>query len=73
MSRTRYMDLDDRTEDARHLMRERPREARDFMEKYELSWVYHENALEGMVLTHAELRQARKLAHPFDVFLEAHR
>src|SRR5437764_2807503 len=39
-------------------MRERPREARDFMEKYELSWVYHENALEGMVLTHAELRQA---------------
>ena len=58
MSRTRYLDLDDRTEDARHLMRERPREARDFMDKYELSWVYHENALEGMVLTHAELRQA---------------
>ena len=58
MSRTRYMDLDDRTEDVRHLMRERPREARDFMEKYELSWVYHENALEAMVLTHAELRQA---------------
>jgi Fic/DOC family len=58
VSRTRYLDLDDRTEDARHLMRERPREARDFMDKYELSWVYHENALEGMVLTHAELRQA---------------
>ena len=58
MSRTRYLDLDDRTEDVRELMRERPREARDFMEKYELSWVYHENALEGMVLTYAELRQA---------------
>ena len=58
MSRTRYLDLDDRTEDARELMRERPREARDFLEKYELSWVYHENALEGMVLTYAELRQA---------------
>jgi Fic family protein len=58
VSRTRYLDLDDRTEDVRELMRERPREARDFMEKYELSWVYHENALEGMVLTHAELRQA---------------
>ena len=58
MSRTRYLDLDDRTEDVRELMRERPREARDFMDKYELSWVYHENALEGMVLTHAELRQA---------------
>jgi len=58
VSRTRYLDLDDRTEDVRELMRERPREARDFMEKYELSWVYHENALEGMVLTYAELRQA---------------
>src|SRR5271170_661655 len=39
-------------------MRERPRDAKTFMEKYELSWVYHENALEGMVLTHAELLQA---------------
>ncbi len=58
MSRTQYLDLDDRTEDVRELMRERPRETRDFLEKYELSWVYHECALEGMVLTHAELRQA---------------
>ena len=58
MSRTRYMDLDDRTEDVRELMRERPGSAREFLEKYELSWVYHENAIEGLVLTHAELRQA---------------
>jgi Fic family protein len=39
-------------------MRERPEEAREFLKKYELSWVYHENALDGMVITHAELRQA---------------
>lgn len=58
MSRTLYMDLDDRTEDVRELMRERPRETREFLDKYELGWVYHECALEGMVLTHAELRQA---------------
>jgi Fic family protein len=58
VSRTRYMDLDDRTEDVRELMRERPGSAREFLEKYELSWVYHENAIEGLVLTHAELRQA---------------
>src|SRR5207302_695222 len=58
MSRTQYLDLDDRTEDVRELMRGRSRETRDFLEKYELSWVYHEQALEGMVLTHAELRQA---------------
>ena len=49
MSRTQYLDLDDRTEDVRELMRERPRETRDFLDKYELSWVYHECALEGMV------------------------
>jgi Fic family protein len=58
VSRTQFLDLDDRTEDVRELMRERPRETLDFLEKYELSWVYHECALEGMVLTHAELRQA---------------
>src|SRR5438874_6316681 len=58
MSRTQYLDLDDRTEDVREVMRERPRETQDFLEKYELSWIYHECALEGMVLTHAELRQA---------------
>src|SRR5438067_11976481 len=58
MSRTQYLDLDDRTEDVRELMRERPRETQEFLEKYELSWIYHECALEGMVLTHAELRQA---------------
>src|SRR5258708_1878250 len=39
-------------------MRQRPRDTQDFMDKYELSWIYHEAALEGMVLTHAELRQA---------------
>lgn len=58
MSRNRYLDLDDRTEDVRELMRQRPGETRSFLDKYELSWIYHEAALEGMVLTHAELRQA---------------
>jgi Fic family protein len=58
VSRTQYLDLDDRTEDVRQLMRERPSDTHDFLDKYELSWVYHECALEGMVLTHAELRQA---------------
>jgi Fic family protein len=39
-------------------MRDRARETREFLDKYEMGWVYHECALEGMVLTHAELRQA---------------
>ena len=61
MSRTQYLDLEDRTEDVRELMRQRPRDTQDFLDKYELSWIYHESALEGMVLTHAELRQALEL------------
>lgn len=58
MSRTRYLDLDDRNEDVRELMRQRAKEAKNFMDMYELSWIYHENALEGMVLTHQDMRQA---------------
>ena len=58
MSRTQYLDLDDRTEDVRELMRENPGKTQDFLDKYELGWVYHECALEGMVLTHQELKQA---------------
>jgi Fic family protein len=58
LSRTLYLDFDDRTEDVRELMRQRPRDTHEFLEKYELSWIYHESALEGMVLTHSELRQA---------------
>lgn len=57
-TQTRYLDLDDRSEDLRELMRQRGREAREFMEKFELGWIWHEQALEGSVLTHAELRQA---------------
>ncbi len=58
MSRTRYLDLDDRTEDLREVLRQRSREAHEFMSKFELGWIWHEQALEGTVLTHAELKQA---------------
>ena len=53
--RTRYLDLDDRTQDLNERMREDPDLADDFLQKYELSWVYHENALEGLVYTVPEL------------------
>ncbi len=58
MSRTRYMDLDDRNEDLRELLRQRNRDAHEFMERFELGWIWHEQALEGCVLTHSELQQA---------------
>ncbi len=53
--RTRYLDLDDRTQDLNERMREDTDLADDFLQKYELSWVYHENALEGVVYTVPEL------------------
>jgi Fic family protein len=53
--RTRYLDLDDRTQDLNERMLEDPDLASDFLQKYELSWVYHENALEGLIYTVHEL------------------
>jgi Fic family protein len=53
--RTRYLDLDDRTQDLNERMREDPELAQDFLQKYELSWMYHENALEGVIYTVQEL------------------
>ncbi len=56
--RTRYLDLDDRTEDLADRMREDPAVTADFLRKYELSWLYHENALEGVVYSGEELSDA---------------
>jgi Fic family protein len=56
--RTRYLDIDDRTEDLAELMRDEPATAGEFLHKYELSWIYHENALEGVVYTAQELELA---------------
>jgi Fic family protein len=60
--RTRYVDIDDRMDDLADRMRSDPELARDFVEKYELSWLYHENALEGVVYSPQEL--ATGLATP---------
>jgi Fic family protein len=58
--RDSYRDIDDRTEDLRDLAAEHPDIWRDFLARYELSCIYHENALEGIVLTHAEIHSALK-------------
>lgn len=60
--RTRYVDIDDRMEDVADRLRDDPELADDFLAKYELSWLYHENALEGVVYTSQELETA--LANP---------
>ena len=56
--RTRYVDIDDRMEDLAERMRHDPESAADFLHRYELSWLYHENALEGVVYTGQEIEAA---------------
>ncbi len=53
-----FRDIDDRTEDLRDLANAHPRLWCDFISHFEYSWIYHENALEGIVLTHAEVTSA---------------
>jgi Fic family protein len=53
--RTRYVDIEDRNKDLSERMRAWPELADDFLRKWEVSWLYHENALEGVVYTSQEL------------------
>jgi Fic family protein len=56
--RIRFVDIDDRMEDLADRMREAPDLGEEFLHRYELSWLYHENALEGVVYTSQELATA---------------
>lgn len=60
--RTRYVDIDDRHQDLAERMRIDPAATEDFLRKWDLSWLYHENALEGVVYTESELATA--MANP---------
>ncbi len=56
--RTRFVDIDDRMEDLADRLRGAPELTEEFLRRYELSWLYHENALEGVVYTGQELATA---------------
>jgi Fic family protein len=56
--RTRYVDIDDRMEDLTDRVRSGREIAQDFLQKYELSFLHHENALEGVVYSSQELAAA---------------
>jgi Fic family protein len=60
--RSRYLDLEDRTQDLAEQLREEPAIAQEFLKRYEFSWIHHENAMEGVVFSGQELETA--LAHP---------
>lgn len=56
--RSRYMELDDKTEELKEYKDRYPEQRDEFQEQFEISWIYHENALEGVVLTYHEIKAA---------------
>ncbi len=56
--RTRFVDIDDRMDDLADRMRSDPELTAEFLRRYELSWLHHENALEGVVYSGLELQTA---------------
>ncbi len=56
--RIRFVDIDDRMDDVADRMRGEPALGEEFLRRYELSWLYHENALEGVVYSGQELATA---------------
>lgn len=56
--RQRYADIDDRTEAVKDAIRRNGWSWEDFQEMYDISWIYHENGLEGVVLTYPEIKSA---------------
>lgn len=58
MPQEQYLAIDAKVESLRGFAQSKPHTAQDFDQKFELSWIYHDNALEGIVLSAPELTQA---------------
>lgn len=56
--RQRYSQIDERAEDARQSIARRRGGWDELQQLYDISWLYHENALEGVVLTYPEIKSA---------------
>ena len=56
--RQRYLELDDRTEDAKATIARGRWTYDEFQQMYDISWIYHENGLEGVVLSYPEIKSA---------------
>lgn len=55
----RYQEIEDKSEELRDWL-ETHSKAQEFIDRFEMSWVYHDNALEGVVYTPQELQAALK-------------
>jgi hypothetical protein len=62
--RSRFIDLDDKHDEVNQLLADLVDEQADFDERCKIAYIYHDSALEGIVLTYHELRAAvdRKVA-----------
>jgi len=56
--RSRFVDIDERTEELETLLNQMPEERESFDEKCKIAYIYHDSALDGIVLTYHELRAA---------------
>jgi Fic family protein len=54
----RYQDIDDKNERLREYLAIYKDKAREFLERFEMSWIYHDAGLEGVVYTPPELNAA---------------
>lgn len=68
MSKERFQTIEDKSKRLRTLLNLKRPEAQDFLDRFEMSWVYHDSALEGTVYTPQELAAA---LHPGAVAAEA--
>jgi Fic family protein len=58
MQQEQYLAIDSKVDALRGFVSAKPKAALDFEKRFELSWIYHDNALEGIVLSAPELVQA---------------
>ncbi|MCI0570509.1 MAG: Fic family protein [Myxococcaceae bacterium] len=54
----RYQELEEKTAKLRDFLQRFPAPAREFQQVFEMSWIYHDAALEGVVYTPQELQAA---------------
>ncbi len=64
----RYQEIDDKNEDLRDYLDTFREKGAEFLERFEMSWIYHDSALEGVIYTPAELNAA---LHPGVMAAEA--
>lgn len=68
MSKERLQTIEEKTKKLRDILNLKRNEVQDFLDRFEMSWVYHDSALEGTVYNAQELQAA---LHPGAVAAEA--